>query len=691
MFRIVSILLISAALLSAQDLNVTNSDELRDELSLYLRQNAAQFWNQRKAAVAAMKSPAEVKARREFIRNWLTQAMGGFPVKTPLRAQVKPGFVRDGYRVDFLTFESRPNFYVTANLYVPTHVKPPFPAVLGTAGHSETGKAISTYQSAWIGMVRRGFLVLAFDPPGQGERNEYIDKTSGKTLVSIGTRQHDMAGTQCLLTGSTFAGYETWDGVRALDYLLTRSDVDPKRIAVAGNSGGGTQSAYLAAVEPRLSAAVISCYMTSWEALWDTPGPQDAEQDFPGFLSSGLDFGDFMIGFSPKPVTMLTGTRDFFPIAGGHATYAEVKKVFRLLDMEQHAGFFEYDDEHGWHQPRREATYRWLTQWVQGKEDDGKEAPAQTEPDASLNVTSTGQVATSLGGETVQSLNWKRASEQFPRRAALRWSSAADAAAGLKEALHLRLPVAAATAREMRSQDADGFHTSSFLLETESGIHVPAVLSVPSCSGPCPAVMVLDSRGKTASADLIRDYLRSGTAVLALDPRGWGESAPSKKSGGYSPEWQLAQRAMLIGRPLPGMQTHDVLAAFGFLQSRKEIDAKRIGIAGVRQGGVIALFAAALQPAMAFVELRETVASYMEIARARTHRDTIEIVVPDVIRHFDLPDVAKAIAPRPLRLVGTTDAMGSPLAADLVRKEYATVTERYQSLGQANRLQIDSH
>ena len=270
-------------------------------------------------------------------------------------------------------------------------------------------------------MVKRGFLVLAFDPPGQGERSEYFDQRLGKSSVGIGVHEHNMAGTQVLLTGATFARYEAWDGIRAFDYLLTRSDVDPKRIAVAGNSGGGTQSAYLAVVEPRLAASVISCYMTSWAKLWTKPGPQDAEQDFPGFLSAGLDFGDFMIAFGPKPITMLTGIRDFFPIEGARNTYTEVKRVFEVLDAPGQAGYFEYDDEHGWHKPRREATYRWLTKFLQGKDDDGAEPPIQAgtrkEPERDAHRTSL-YLARRRNGSVPESTGWlKNSSRSAGRRA----------------------------------------------------------------------------------------------------------------------------------------------------------------------------------------------------------------------------------------------------------------------------------
>ena len=392
--------------------------DLREELNQYLTAQAASHWAARQKTVAALSSPAAVTERQQYIRRWMQEAIGGLPEKTPLNAKITGGFQRDGYRVEHVIFESQPGFYVTANVYVPAG-QGPFPAVVGVAGHSATGKAIATYQMAWIGMVKRGFLVIAFDPAGQGERSEYFDPALGKSIVGIGVAEHNMAGTQTLLTGMGYARYEIWDGIRAVDYLLTRKDVDPKRIAVAGNSGGGTQSAYLAVLEPRLAAAVISCYMTNWEQLWNTPGPQDAEQNFPGFLAAGLNFGDFMIAFAPKPITMLTGIRDFFPIEGARNTYAEVKRTFEVADAPARAGYFEYDDEHGWHQPRSEATYRWLEKWLHGKDDNGAEGSITPEPEKNLNVTPTGQVSTSLGGETVRSLNLKIA-EKLAVRASRR-------------------------------------------------------------------------------------------------------------------------------------------------------------------------------------------------------------------------------------------------------------------------------
>jgi cephalosporin-C deacetylase-like acetyl esterase len=660
---------------------VLPAGELREELAGYLTAQAEKHWTARSAKVAALSSAAQVRERQQYIRRWMLDAMA-FPAKTPLNAKITGGFARDGYRVEHLIFESQPKFYVTANVYIPTNVKGPFPAVLGVAGHSATGKAIDTYQYAWIGMVKRGFLVLAFDPPGQGERSEYFDQGLGKSSVGIGVREHNMAGTQVLLTGATFARYEAWDGIRAFDYLLTRPDVDPKRIAVAGNSGGGTQSAYLAVVEPRLAASVISCYMTSWAKLWTKPGPQDAEQDFPGFLSAGLDFGDFMIAFGPKPITMLTGIRDFFPIEGARNTYAEVKRVFEVLDAPGQAGYFEYDDEHGWHKPRREATYRWLTKFLQGKDDNGAEPPIKPEPEKNLNATSTGQVSTSLGGETVQSLNRKIAEKLFANRAAARVSNPEKLRAVIARRLNLSPRTGVPKATQVKPD--------ALLIETEPGIRVPALLRMPSIAGKHPATIYVNSAGKNAASKEIEVLVGSGQAVLAIDPRGWGESAPDQGSSGYSGMWQLAQRAMLIGRPLSGMQVYDVLRAFDYLRSRPDIDPQRITLKGDGNGGILALYAGALEPAISGVESVNSVASYMAIVRVVKHTGVIDIVVPGVLHDFDLPDVAGLIAPRPLHIASARDGNDGILELAAVQQEYAPAVQRYSRLKRSDVLRISS-
>ncbi len=442
----------------------------------------------RAASVAALRTPEDVAARQRYIRATILKAIGGLPeARTPLQARITGTLEREGYRVEKLIYQSRPRSYVTANVYVPTGIPGPFPAVLGAMGHYEEGKAFEEGQRLFISLARRGFVVLAYDPPDEGERNEYLDVATGKLLVPNCPEAHTMSGLQCLLTGRNLAHYELWDGIRAVDYLEGRPDVDAKRIAVIGNSGGGTQCSYLAVIEPRLAAAVPCCYITSWEKLWAKLGPQDAEQNFPDFLKDGLDFPDFPISFAPKPFKILSATRDFFPIEGSRDTYAEARRIYSILGKEECAGYFEYDDTHSWSKPRREATYAWLEKWLMGRAESAPEPELEIEPIGDLNCTATGQVLTSFNATTVQRLNAEAAGGIHPHRRAATPEGASQLADLIVQRLKITLPHGAPKVEAKGTAAREGCRIEKIAIETEPGIVVPTLVFVPVAQASPPA------------------------------------------------------------------------------------------------------------------------------------------------------------------------------------------------------------
>lgn len=672
------------AVASAQDVSSPTGD-YGAQLERALTREAHALIDRRAAEVARLRDPAEIRARQERIRRVMLDQIGGLPEKkTPLNARVTGRFTRDGYRVESVIFESFPGFRVTANLYIPAGGKGPYPAVLGVAGHSVNGKASATYQRAWIGFVKRGYVVLAFDPPGQGERLEYFDPDTGTSRAGVGTREHIMAGVQCLLTGSTFARYEVWDGIRAFDYLLTRSEVDPKRIAVAGNSGGGTQSAYLAVFEPRLAATVASCYITGWKQLWTGPGPQDAEQVFPNFLRDGFDFGDFLLAFGPKPFMMTTAIRDFFPIDGARETYREASRLFEFLGASERAGYFEYDDTHGWSQPRREAAARWLDKFLQGRETDGKEPLIEVEPESRLYATATGQLATSEGSETVQSLNLAHARAVEKKRPAV----SADM---IKARLGIQVPAGAPAIAGKGTVERDGYTIEKLELTVMPDVAVPALLFVPGTpAGRKPGLVYVNAAGLASEAEPgqdVDDFVKAGHVVLALDPRGMGAAAGSGVSVGYNAAYRMAARGWLLGRPLVGMQVQDVLSAVRVLERRADVDAKRIGVMGKGSGGVLALLAAAVEPAIGRVAMERSVVSYMDIVAAKIHVGWTNLVAPGILADFDLPQAAGLLGARPLWIVSPVHANGARMLVDDARARFtagsAKIVERVEGAGGA--------
>src|SRR5438034_1076391 len=269
----------------------------------YLRRLARQAYDKRNAELQKLTSREATVARQRWARATFWSLTGGEPERTPLRPRVTGSFVRTGYRLEKIVFESRPEVFVTANLYLPTSGGAPLPGVLFQMGHSLNGKANDGYQKCCQGLARLGFVVLAFDPMGQGERT-YYPGPNGMTRLGSADDEHSYPGKQMLLTGDTASRFQVWDAVRSLDYLTSRPEVDAKRLASTGQSGGGTLTMMLACVDDRLAAAAVCSGNTENVACanFDPPGAtDDAEQDLIASGPLGFDRWDILYPFAPKP------------------------------------------------------------------------------------------------------------------------------------------------------------------------------------------------------------------------------------------------------------------------------------------------------------------------------------------------------------------------------------------------------
>ncbi|MCX6329879.1 MAG: acetylxylan esterase, partial [Bacteroidia bacterium] len=299
--------------------------------SLYhhLSNQAYKLLDQREERMAELQTISGWKKRQEFIRKTLLDIVGPFPEKTPLNPKIVRTIDKGTYKVEHIIYESLPGFYVTSSLYIPESLKKnkKAPAIIYCSGHSVEGYRSPVYQHVILNLVKKGFIVFAFDPVGQGERLEYYDPNTGKSVIGGPTSEHSYPGAQAFLTGSSQARYMIWDGIRAVDYLLTRKEVDPSRIGITGRSGGGTQSAYIAAFDGRIYATAPENYLTNYTRLLQTIGPQDAEQNLFNIISRGLDHPDFLIVRAPKPAMMITTTGDMFSIQGAKETESEVARI----------------------------------------------------------------------------------------------------------------------------------------------------------------------------------------------------------------------------------------------------------------------------------------------------------------------------------------------------------------------------
>lgn len=600
---------------------------------------------ERDAALKALRTKADAEARQQKVRERLVALVGGLPQeKTPLNAKVTGKLDRDGYVIEKVIYESLPGFKVTANLYIPKSGKAPFPAILGTAGHSNTGKGGDTYQAVWSTLAKRGVAVFAFDPPGQGERFEYLDAATGKSTVGAGVPEHNMTGMQCLLSGQSIARYFIWDGIRGVDYLLTRREIDPARIVVAGNSGGGTQSTYLGVADERLAGVIASCYPTTWRELWSGPGPQDMEQVFPGWVKEGFDFSDFMFAVAPKPYLISSALKDFFPIAGARQTFAESTDFYALFGNGDKVSMITADQPHGWSLPLREQAYSWFAREFAAPSAAGAETPVKLEDAETLAVTPTGQLQSSFGSRTIREINRDRVAQLRQQRAASRGAKPLSATT-VRNALQMRELDGAPTVVVKGSTDESGIHIQKLELEVEKGLHIPALLYLPSGEGKKPAVVFASSDGKGSSTlgESALGLARKGNVVLAVDPRGMGEAAPAPKKGGYSSMYQLAARTWLLGESLAGMQVNDVLSAFRYLRNRSEVKPDQITVHGQGTAGPIVLFAAAVDRRIAGVTTERSIRSYEDLAQADVYKGMESLIIPGILEHLDLPELVSLI------------------------------------------------
>ncbi len=311
---------------------VKPDNSARLELNHWLDTVAAGMTADRRAEVAGIATRQVAEARQAKVRATMLRLLGPLPAKTPLNPQVLGETKMAGVRIEKVLFDSQPGFHVTALLYLPDPAPAgKLPAIVVAPGHGASGK-VSDFPFA-VTFARNGFAVLSYDPIGQGERLQYPDPAdASKSLATRPTGEHAEASLQPVLIGESVAKYFLWDGMRAVDYLETRAEVDPERIGAFGCSGGGAMTALLGGLDTRVAAAGTACYITSYDTLLPKLGPQDGEQTTPGWIAAGLDFADWIEVAAPRPYAVIATASDMFPWVGTLDTMREARRFYALFD-----------------------------------------------------------------------------------------------------------------------------------------------------------------------------------------------------------------------------------------------------------------------------------------------------------------------------------------------------------------------
>ncbi len=607
----------------------------------------------RLAAFDAIGTEAEAEAHVRSVRERIAACFGPFPAKTPLNARITGGFERDAYRVENVVFESRPDFLVSANLYLPKGLDRAAPGVVGTCGHSANGKAAEFYQSFAQGLARQGYVVLLYDPIGQGERLQYVD-AQFKGLIGTGTREHLHAGNQQFLVNEFIGSWRAWDGIRALDYLLTRDEVDPKRIGVTGNSGGGTMTTWLCGLEQRWSMAAPSCFVTTFRRNLENELPADTEQCPPRAVALGLDHEDFLAAMAPKPVIVLAKEKDYFDARGTEEAYGRLKRLWRLLGAEENLALFIGPTYHGFSQENREAMYGWFNR-ATGLSESSQEPKLTIEADETLFCAPNGQVA-ALGSKPIFEFTAEKAEALASARPEI---SGERLRAAIGRKLRLRERSGPPYARILRPRDERGYpqpYAACYAVETEPGVQAlvyrlsgERLLSRPP-RGKRRAVLYLSHHSadrEMRDEPLVRELIDAEpeAAFFACDVRGVGESRPDTTRPDsfltpYGSDYFYAVHSLMLDLPYVGRKTHDALAVVDWLERYGH---QEIHLAAVGWGTLPAMFAGVLSPAVRQLTLKGAPDSYRQIAATKLYDQPLSSFVPGVLESFDLPDIRREL------------------------------------------------
>jgi dienelactone hydrolase len=661
------------------------------ELSDYVHKLAAAAQQERERLIANVRTAADLKRFQAETRTLLAQALGRFPARTALHATVTSTLDRGAYSIENVIFESRPHTYVTANVYVPRRFRPPFPAVVATVGHWGNGKAYEDYQHLAAYFSRRGLVVLVYDLPGMGERVEHYNPIFRRTILDRGTSEyfvtteHGLEASRAMLTGGNLLSYLIWDGMRAVDYLAERQDVDPQRIAATGASGGGWVTEVLAAFDPRIKVAIPVCY-----------GGCIADQLFGAKI--GPTDVDALI--TPRPLLMIGATGDSRDNVVEKLHRRDIlARLYEAAGHPDQARFMLAESRHGYTDPMYPVAYEWLRRWLhpEAPPPEAAAAPGPLESEAALACTLGGQVRNALGGETVFSLVRAEARQIQPDLVLPRVREEWPAwLARTRRMIASTIGIPSERPPEqplLLSHDEKGAYAlERVVYYSEPGIYIPGLLFLPKSSQPVPAVVFVNDAGKSTDMAVER-YLRplavAGYAAFSIDPRGMGESAPAEKSQAAdyrslvmgSESSNLYELLRAGGRSLVGMRCFDIQRAVDYLLTRKEIDGRRISAAGFGSGGLLVLYAAALDERIGAAVSIASLGTYRSITETELYTHAPSEFVLGALRHFDLPGVAAATAPRPLALINTVDAAQRPLALDQCRTAYDMTSRAYALAG----------
>lgn len=639
------------------------------------------------AALRANDQPSgtrkEWEERRAKLRQSMFAAMGSVPEKEcPLEPRVVGTLKRDGYSIDKVIFQSRPDVWVTASAYVPAGVKGKAPAVLVVHGHWAGARRDPVVQARCLGLVKLGFFVLAVDAFGAGERY---------TAPAKGTYHGALYGATLWPTGHTLLGMQVYDNRRAVDYLCSRPEVDEMKLGITGASGGGNQSMYAGALDERFGCVVPVCSVGTYQSY--LRAACCVCEVLPGALRF-TEEGDVLGLVAPRGLMVINATQDAFQFSVGEAkkSLARAEAIFKLYGVPEKVRHTTFESPHAYNQAMREAMYGWMTRWLK---DEGKGEPI---PEPAHKVETWEDLACfadpkqdrpkgflllpEFAGREGRALVKKHSTppkhvEDWEARAMLMRSTLQKAVFG-----GFPTPPRSQGVKLGKADSTGGVFRVSMLLQTETDLPLPVNFwATPREKGEKPAgqVLLLHLDG---AAEALKHPLRSALLkkwdVFAPDLRGTGTTKPAGDAIGAAPDHTSAEHALWVGRPLLGQWVFDVGCLLDMVLARKDAGGGRIVLAGIGQAGIVALCAGAI--------LQERIHSVIAVGMPISYLTDqpypagtrMGLLAPGILRVGDVPQLAALSSPHTLQIIGGTRPQGGELKEKELEEAFSFTRNVFQ-------------
>ena len=659
-----------------------------DMLLDMLTKEAVTLYDKRNLEMAAVTTGSEWIKRQTVVKDKLATIIGPFPEKSPLNPRVTAVIKKEGYRIEKIIFESFPGYYVTGCLYVPEKVRGKVPAILNVIGHNQESFRNELYQVINYNLVMKGMMVFAIDPPGQGEHVQNYDPKVNFSSVGYSVVEHNYFGNYAFLSGYSCAKYFIWDGIRAIDYLVSRKDVDPDRIGMTGWSGGGTVTNYVAALDDRVKVAIPCSWANANKRLLETKAASDAEAILYHSARLGITVDDLIELRAPKPTMLVFVSRDeYLCLQGARESYAESKKAYGAMNSSENLVFLEEDSKH-WLTPKiRLAIYSFFMRHL-NVNGDPSEIEAEVFPRDQLNVTPTGYIASYLGGEMIFDVNKRIAEKQVASIEYSRLNNKDHLNKVKSEALQLsgyKTPVSPGNQLFINGRyQRNGYTMGKYAVEVGDEYAIPLLLFVPDDNmEKHPAVIWLNPKGKSADSapgGEIEKLVKKGYIVAAMDPLGIGEvrnTAGREHTDSYT--------AILSGNSIPGIRASNINRVADVLSRHPQIDPTRIGALGKDDLCIPLIYAASFENIISSLVLIGMPSSYRAVALNRDYRigftsregggywHPYEVDftwgVGGALTAFDLPDLLATIAPRKVVISGMKNQVMEPADIELIAKD----------------------